>query len=151
MNNFNPRTHVGCDNCVKLCSGFDGYFNPRTHVGCDATVWLSQPLQTISIHAPTWGATGICTGTLLITLISIHAPTWGATESCNACRLVSLISIHAPTWGATPDLFGILTGVFYFNPRTHVGCDPYHQNASSPRSYISIHAPTWGATGLTHS
>ena len=35
-NDFNPRTHVGCD-CGDVGSAVPvrGYFNPRTHVGCD--------------------------------------------------------------------------------------------------------------------
>ena len=45
-----------------------------------------EPLQigavdvVISIHAPTWGATGLQMGTSVTHLISIHAPTWGATS-----------------------------------------------------------------------
>ena len=77
--NFNPRTHVGCDNltgsALERRSQFQSThprgvrlnrstikvhkqnFNPRTHVGCDfcatSPIWTSN----ISIHAPTWGAT----------------------------------------------------------------------------------------------
>jgi len=32
-------------------------FNPRTHVGCDIKPYLSFVCETVSIHAPTWGAT----------------------------------------------------------------------------------------------
>ena len=35
--------------------------------------------QSISIHAPTWGATGVHCAVWKRELISIHAPTWGAT------------------------------------------------------------------------
>ena len=41
--------------------------------------------------------------------------------------------------------FVLSSGIYCFNPRTHMGCDPiplaqfYHQ-------HVSIHAPTWGAT-----
>ena len=34
------------------------YFNPRTHVGCDGVQNLTYIFGVISIHAPTWGATG---------------------------------------------------------------------------------------------
>ena len=34
-----------------------GYFNPRTHVGCDPVLKVFRGYTTISIHAPTWGAT----------------------------------------------------------------------------------------------
>ena len=32
-------------------------FNPRTHVGCDVLANCCKPVARISIHAPTWGAT----------------------------------------------------------------------------------------------
>ena len=77
-------------------------FNPRTHVGCDLFPGLTRVWRTISIHAPTWGATQQHRRHLVPHhLISIHAPTWGAT---------------APSSSSPPVLF-------YFNPRTHVGCD----------------------------
>ena len=100
--------------------------------------------STISIHAPTWGATtGKWHGYLIIE-ISIHAPTWGATLMLIAYDAVLIISIHAPTWGATfrSDCADRSRGFqsthprgvrhkgtiarhseMYFNPRTHVGCD----------------------------
>ena len=56
---------------------------------------------TISIHAPTWGATRIDDGACVGFKISIHAPTWGATEAKAAALYDIIISIHAPTWGAT--------------------------------------------------
>ena len=47
---------------LKSMTGYD--FNPRTHVGCDSTT-LPTPLEIkISIHAPTWGATKSCSGTI---------------------------------------------------------------------------------------
>ena len=54
---FNPRTHVGCD--FRLCveAFFHQDFNPRTHVGCDLINYTRFFVITISIHAPTWGAT----------------------------------------------------------------------------------------------
>ena len=33
--------------------------------------------------------------------VSIHAPAWGATAVCSRRRLRSWVSIHAPAWGAT--------------------------------------------------
>ena len=99
------------------------HFNPRTHVGCDVR---RQPLlrasifqsthprgvrrrhsdkfyreQSISIHAPTWGATRPLPRLLLFYFISIHAPTWGATPRGRGGKDSLAISIHAPTWGAT--------------------------------------------------
>ena len=123
MSDFNPRTHVGCDRASLLPPPGNGYFNPRTHVGCDGHQGLLLPDAAISIHAPTWGATG-------------HGD-FGARHN--------VISIHAPTWGATRSRRGRLSRSFYFNPRTHVGCDA-RRTFSPLASPISIHAPTWGAT-----
>ncbi len=36
--NFNPRTHVGCDQLVMCPSTLPNNFNPRTHVGCDCVI-----------------------------------------------------------------------------------------------------------------
>ena len=33
-------------------------FNPRTHVGCDLIRMVAAMSYVVSIHAPTWGATG---------------------------------------------------------------------------------------------
>ena len=55
--NFNPRTHVGCDGEGRSDGGADKDFNPRTHVGCDFMQQLCNSETSISIHAPTWGAT----------------------------------------------------------------------------------------------
>ena len=82
VNNFNPRTPVGCD--IRRCGHkwCQHYFNPRTPVGCDVdisqhtipfikfqsthpsgvrrTVDLSADAGSqISIHAPQWGAANV--------------------------------------------------------------------------------------------
>ena len=120
-------------------------FNPRTRVGCDFSLLSDATGETISIHAPAWGATGIPIDLLILSFnfnprtrvgcdgrdgmgrsgerISIHAPAWGATEIGPDHLLVVNISIHAPAWGATragrlPDGRAV-----HFNPRTRVGCD----------------------------
>ena len=78
--NFNPRTLVGCDILKSIYNTLYIYFNPRTLVGCDTmtvcfwkpgTIFQSthprgvRPMEqiqgtsiVISIHAPSWGATG---------------------------------------------------------------------------------------------
>ena len=77
--------------------------------------------------------------------ISIHAPTRGATAGWNACVDKMIISIHAPTRGATEDTARLyLTGV-NFNPRSHKGSDR-HDGSFCCFAGISIHAPTRGAT-----
>ena len=56
-NDFNPRTHVGCDSILGYEITGVSDFNPRTHVGCDGDVRPRGLQAVISIHAPTWGAT----------------------------------------------------------------------------------------------
>ena len=79
LNNFNPRTRVGCDlrsarsadmslfqsthPCgVRPALSFPGFafrsFQSRTRVGCDSFGVRNLLGQFISIHAPVWGATG---------------------------------------------------------------------------------------------
>ena len=121
------------------------YFNPRTHVGCDASKDSTREHLSISIHAPTWGATRSRSRPVAFRLISIHAPTWGATAVQSNEPARSRISIHAPTWGATITNTATNRVRIDFNPRTHVGCDQIRcimEHACA----ISIHAPTWGAT-----
>ena len=55
---FNPRTHVGCDLVRMGKTAGSSNFNPRTHVGCDSSASSFEYIpRSISIHAPTWGAT----------------------------------------------------------------------------------------------
>ena len=55
-------------------------FNPRTHTGCDFINANPVIPLTVSIHAPTRGATGSrAYHVLWRELVSIHAPTRGAT------------------------------------------------------------------------
>ena len=122
--NFNPRTHVGCDwniNCDWSALGGEfqsthprgvrrrccpcwyltRYFNPRTHVGCDARP--SYTYIRVAYFNPRTHV-GCDTNTEIIRscrVISIHAPTWGATPSEVELMSAQSISIHAPTWGAT--------------------------------------------------
>ena len=56
-------------------------FNPRSHERSDGVTTSQQMAQSISIHAPTRGATDSLTYYKLIGSISIHAPTRGATLS----------------------------------------------------------------------
>ena len=80
-------------------------------------------MPTISIHAPTRGATRQFFQRFNVTVISIHAPTRGATALVRDLQKQSAISIHAPTRGATINY-----------------ARAFH------RRCISIHAPTRGAT-----
>ena len=77
------------------------YFNPRSHERSDFGSSTSTSMNTISIHAPTRGATyngSVANG---LSGISIHAPTRGATPGFFLIAKFTYISIHAPTRGAT--------------------------------------------------
>ncbi len=81
--------------------------------------------QSISIHAPAKGATGLPLGKMDTDTISIHAPAKGATNYPIYClNYYFVISIHAPAKGATEDYPKIVI----------------------PDPPISIHAPAKGAT-----
>ena len=56
-NYFNPRSHKGSDSSNPFLYQRFLYFNPRSHKGSDAILVLSDVSFTISIHAPTRGAT----------------------------------------------------------------------------------------------
>ena len=64
-----------------LLIDFIGGFNPRTHVGCDECGTVAVCVSLVSIHAPTWGATHPHRPQQGHDRVSIHAPTWGATQS----------------------------------------------------------------------
>ena len=121
---FNPRTYVRCDlntpdiksikpsfqsthlREVRLEFVYNCFDQPQfqsTHlreVRPSCTSKLGY-IITISIHAPTWGATCGMVLKMEPLKISIHAPTWGATTCTCICSCTYIISIHAPTWGAT--------------------------------------------------
>ena len=62
---------------------------------------IATHVFTVSIHAPTWGATVYTVWLDVVCIVSIHAPTWGATEAEIELVRAFRVSIHAPTWGAT--------------------------------------------------
>ena len=101
--NFNPRSHEGSDSCQTTATTRLILFQstlPRGERRCVINRLYRQQC-TISIHAPTRGAT--LSHTLLPDQynISIHAPTRGATQFKSGCDNLHNISIHAPTRGAT--------------------------------------------------
>ena len=144
-------------------------FNPRTHVGCDQGLNKLMVDIEISIHAPTWGATSAPNLALIVGLfqsthprgvrpdgnipnrsmldISIHAPTWGATQTKQRQRQEQQISIHAPTWGATNFVTEMLSA-----KEISIHAPTWGATTNAFEGYggliISIHAPTWGATRL---
>ena len=161
--NFNPRSDERSDLCqyaLRYCFGeFQSTlrrterrgttvemvtrndFNPRSDERSDYLLRSFQSNTSISIHAPTNGATcetyvvmptvdnfnprsdersdNICNTTLHITFtISIHAPTNGATKMTIINKNPRYISIHAPTNGATRQPMYKGYGCRHFNPRS---------------------------------
>ena len=77
---FNPRTHTGCDRRSTSSKSRSVSFNPRTHTGCDFDFWTKQlcfEFQSTHPHGVRQGKIGII-GAGNYT-VSIHAPTRGAT------------------------------------------------------------------------
>ena len=54
---FNPRSHEGSDCNSNKKTEVRTYFNPRSHEGSDEAILPLAEFYTISIHAPTRGAT----------------------------------------------------------------------------------------------
>ena len=145
-------------------------FNPRSHERSDRYhSYIHFFFSSISIHAPTRGATFVVRHFAFVIAISIHAPTRGATHFETLEQRLLFISIHAPTRGATLicSILYILEGfqstlpreerplyVPYsiylrdFNPRSHERSDRIFLFYQIQLIYISIHAPTRGATDL---
>ena len=57
LESFNPRAHVGRDSRSHILLLGCMCFNPRAHVGRDVSGEQLKNNQSVSIHAPTWGAT----------------------------------------------------------------------------------------------
>jgi len=98
--------------------------------------------------------------------VSIHAPTWGATQSFLVQDLMQVFQSTHPR-GVRQGIYADFIAwemfqsthprgvrhthiatrwlAYRFNPRTHVGCDLF-QFIGCLGNDVSIHAPTWGAT-----
>ena len=143
---FNPRSRVGSDFCRHRLCLLLRCFNPRSRVGSDFAHLvnctnsclfqstlprgerhysdsITNVTNTVSIHAPAWGATMDKYRYTLRTCVSIHAPAWGATSAISQNGLILNVSIHAPAWGATRYPDGFDPERSSFNPRSRVGSD----------------------------
>ena len=187
---FNPRTPVGCDVPAVLNHSPTTLFQ-STHpsgvrlsyvlIGSGETQFQSthpsgvrrpaqvsaRQRQSISIHAPQWGAT------IKLLLDASHSKFQSTHPSgvrrnghCNCLchkqfqsthpsgvRLANWLTLCAPCNNFNPrtpvgcDCIPACpaNNRSHFNPRTPVGCDPARLQDSGSAS-ISIHAPQWGAT-----
>ena len=101
--------------------------------------------NTISIRAPTRGATTNADRIRSMTDISIRAPARGATVAYELRDSMTRISIRAPARGATSRSVHTRRRINHFNPRSHEGSDA-DLVCNVSRIFISIRAPTRGAT-----
>ena len=121
---FNPRTRMGCDQSIHNGWMNPNDFNPRTRMGCDFAGRSSRAgdilfqsthphgvrhstghnlgtANSISIHAPAWGATQTCSKRLCLILDFNPRTRMGCDVYLYNAQSSSVISIHAPAWGAT--------------------------------------------------
>ncbi len=125
---FNPRSHEGSDQTDRLRLLQFICFNPRSHEGSDIKALLRRCFfNTVSIHAPTKGAT------------------WLSLEQAK-----NKISFNPRSHeGSDETPVCIIDPETRFNPRSHEGSDG-RQKTLYPASIVSIHAPTKGATSARH-
>ena len=101
-------------------------------------------MGSVSIHAPTWGATPKNGEWCLLRAVSIHAPTWGATKSALFLSEVNGFQSTHPR-GVRPMLAAEIAKHRTFQSTHPRGVRPGANGAARPW-VVSIHAPTWGAT-----
>ena len=152
---------------ARTSSSSNGFQSTRPRGARPTDFGGQPPMETVSIHAPAWGATGNSSCNLWSRKVSIHAPAWGATLPCGGYGAGCPVSIHAPAWGATRKRPWMPLWMRRFNPRARVGRDDIFLSTElaftcfnprarvgrddSPvcsrlRHQVSIHAPAWGAT-----
>ncbi len=143
---FNPRSHEGSDLLRRRKSLGRRNFNPRSHEGSDVQIRIFSNCVSISIHAPTRGATAVVNThaqfdsefqstlprgerliltRMMFSILHFNPRSHeGSDEQFSAFRgIVSIISIHAPTRGATRIDLIIIFRSSHFNPRSHEGSD----------------------------
>ena len=122
---FNPRTHTGCDrfghyhhtrertfqsthphgvrrNCCKVICPDCQFQSTHPHGVRHQQCYDYDRLKSVSIHAPTRGAT-LLLSIPLLSLVCFNPRTHTGCDSPQILLfLISWVSIHAPTRGATP-------------------------------------------------
>ena len=75
-----PRYHHQGRRQREVRPNWKSSFNPRPRMGGDQLlIFATGSYQTVSIHAPVWGATPHIPYITATGNVSIHAPVWGAT------------------------------------------------------------------------
>ncbi len=168
-------------------SSWTACFNPRAHVGRDKTVFVPHTMSKFQSTRPRGARPTLAALEAAAGSVSIHAPTWGATSSAGWSKPVVSFNPRAhvgrdrvarkllgqevfqstrPRGARQVERIWMISRVC-FNPRAHVGRDCrvarklLGQEGFNPRAHVgrdssgltsmgfpqvSIHAPTWGAT-----
>ena len=145
---FNPRSHEGSDTIWAAASPEGGYFNPRSHEGSDTIKDIKEKFISISIHAPTRGATTSAVATTLHQRFQSTLPR-GERLILTLTTLIMRIFQSTLPRGERLHIRFFILNLANFNPRSHEGSDLFVLLSSAPGAGISIHAPTRGATILT--
>ena len=168
---FNPRSRMGSDLMAGVSFSAIGYFNPRSRMGSDKGEFIYlRRTQSISIHAPAWGATGDPTldwsrqsfqstlphGERLVIITPDFVITHFNPRSRMGSDVCAMVSIFRRNKFQSTLPHGerhsskTLNAIrFDFNPRSRMGSDMDKINSAPTPPKISIHAPAWGATAQT--
>ena len=143
--NFNPRSLVGNDYCIRpYLPGFF-HFNPRSLVGNDVhplhyqvrhklfqstfprgerRFWVGPGPEPDNFNPRSLvGNDDAVVHVADRDAISIHVPSWGTTALGRIVAIRTEISIHVPSWGTTSYEWRTVLRDKYFNPRSLVGND----------------------------
>ena len=99
---------------------------------------LIRHAQSVSIHAPVWGATRLLRLVLRLFRVSIHAPVWGATHIDDKLGVSKGFNPRTRV-GCDARLRDTRTILFCFNPRTRVGCDTIRRGGVVKGGFQSTH------------
>ena len=102
VSDFNPRSYERSDSIYDDGTVIRSDFNPRSYERSDSGVSNTAYIISISIHAPTRGAT--CyrhIGTILHRYFNPRSYERSDLSTIGCIRILVVISIHAPTRGAT--------------------------------------------------
>ncbi len=107
-------------------------FNPRARVGRDLGLIVLDYVQKVFQSTRPRGARPAVPGAFRHhESVSIHAPAWGATQWNKGKQEEFIVSIHAPAWGATDARSTPRSPVSSFNPRARVGRDRTRKTRSA--------------------
>ena len=134
--------------CISNLSLSLARFNPRSHMGSDFAIVINKSdYLSVSIHAPTWGATCEAKRAALIRLFQSTLPHGERRYSGGYLSSRFLFQSTLPH-GERPPKMGSRVAYQSFQSTLPHGERP-HTSRAYRRNLVSIHAPTWGATSKT--